>query len=199
MNSRWMMSTRSPSSHTPPSRISSVVLLLAPPAPPEPPLTRVESDAGVELFLEADITLDVEERSDPFFREVEHGIGKTFEEIDAAAAVEGEQAVAAKARETGAQLGLENHDQRERQHRRRAGDDPLDHLELDDGGNQRQHDEDGPEADEDLRAPGGPEGAINLIDAGGEEKDLNAVPPVLDEKFPHDAGSTVILHPPQGG
>jgi hypothetical protein len=75
---------------------------------------------------------------------------------------------------------LENHDQRDRQAGRRAGDDPLDDLELEDRGNQSQDDQDGSQADEDLRTAGCPEGPVNLVDAGGQEKDLNAVPPVID-------------------
>ncbi len=89
---------------------------------------------------------------------------------------------------------MENHDQRECQNRRGTGDDPLDDFEFEKRGDQCQENEVGSETDENLRAPGGPEGAINLIDAGGEEKDLNAVPPVLGDEIPHEFGLPGSIH-----
>ena len=157
--------------------------------------SRVEHHAGVELLLEADVTLNGKERADAFFGEVDDCVGEALEEIELAFAIEREEAVAAEAGKAIAKFWLENHDQRKSQYGSRAGDDPLDHLEFEEGGNQREENQNRDQPHQDLGAARGPEGPVNLIDASREEKDLNAITPMRYEEFHHGFSSKTLNGP----
>lgn len=139
----------------------------------------VESDAGIQLFLETDIALDGEEGADALFRQVDDGVGEPFQEVVFAPAVEIKQPVTAEASEAGAQFRLKNHDEGKGQHGGGAGDDPLDDLELEDRGEQHEQNEDGAEAYEDLGAAGGAEGFVDLVQADRENQNFDSVARML--------------------
>ena len=145
----------------------------------------IDGDAGFDLVFEADVTFDGEECPEAFFGEDGGAVGDEVEEGLFFRSVEAEEARAAEAGEAVAEFGLEDDDEGEGDDDDGFGDDPLDDDEFEELGDEGEADEDDAEADEDAGSAGGAEEAVKLVDEDPEDKNLQAVLPVLLDKVEH--------------